>query len=250
MVWDKVYELGCDTKNKKYVPLTLRIPKDRLDEFFTSLIPEYRRRDFLTEATILDFFEEGISNSEICSIIRKLCVHHNSKQTISNITDKTLECIDSFKNRTLNEEYAVIYLDGTSMALRRDTVSREMVHIVLGITLDGTKEILGYKIAPTKSSEIWKELLLDLKSRGVERVSLFCTDGLSGMENVINESFPASNIQRCLVHIQRNLCARQGSLTEKKWPMISKKSIALKRKKKRQTFLISLSKNGNTNIHQ
>lgn len=80
------------------------------------------------------------------------------------------------------------------MALRKDTISREMVHIALGITLDETKEILGYKIAPTESSEICKELLLDLKSRGVERVSLSCTDGLSGMENVINESFPASNI--------------------------------------------------------
>ena len=199
------YERKLDTK---YGPLTLRIPRDRLGEFFTSLIPKYRRRDFSTEATILDLFEEGMSNSEICTIIRKLCGHHYSKQTISNITDKTLECIDSFKNRTLNKEYPVIYLDGTSMALRRDTVSREMVHIALGITLEGTKEILGYKIAPNESSEIWKELLEDLRSRGVERVSLFCTDGLSGMENVISESFPASNIQRCLVHIQRNLCAK------------------------------------------
>lgn len=199
------YERKLETK---YGPLTLRIPRDRLGEFFTSLIPRYRRRDFSTESTILDLFEEGMSNSEICTIIQKLCGHHYSKQTISNITDKTLECIDSFKNRTLNEEYAVIYLDGTSMALRRDTVSREMVHIALGITLEGTKEILGYKIAPTESSEIWEELLLDLRDRGVERVSLFCTDALSGMENVINESFPTSRIQRCLVHIQRNLCAK------------------------------------------
>ncbi|MDQ9833950.1 transposase, partial [Acinetobacter soli] len=73
------------------------------------------------------------------------------------------------------KEYAVVYLDGTSMPLRRDTVSREMVHIALGITLEGTKEILGYIIAPNESAEIWKELLENLKSRGVERISLFCT---------------------------------------------------------------------------
>lgn len=59
----------------------------------------------------------------------------------SNITDKALECVDSFKNRILNKEYAIVYLDGTSMPLRRDTVSREMVHIALGITVEGTKEI-------------------------------------------------------------------------------------------------------------
>ncbi len=94
------------------------------------------------------------------------------------------------------------------MPLRRDTVSREMVHIALGITLEGTKEILGYIIAPNESAEIWKELLENLKSRGVERISLFCTDGLSGMETVIQDTFPDSKIQRCLVHIQRNLCAK------------------------------------------
>ena len=80
------------------------------------------------------------------------------------------------------------------MPLRRDTVSREMVHIALGITVEGTKEILGYMIAPNESAEIWEELLKDLKSRGVERISLFCTDGLSGMENVIQDIFPGSKI--------------------------------------------------------
>ena len=127
----------------------------------------------------MDLFEEGMSHSEICSMIQKLCGARYSKQTISNITDKALECVDSFKNRILNKEYAVVYLDGTSMPLRRDTVSREMVHIALGITVEGTKEILGYMIAPNESAEIWEELLKDLKSRGVERISLFCTDGLS-----------------------------------------------------------------------
>lgn len=199
------YQRKFDTK---YGTITLNIPRDRMGEFFTSLLPKYRRRDLFTETTILDLFEEGMSHSEICSMIQKLCGARYSKQTISNITDKALECVDSFKNRILNKEYAIVYLDGTSMPLRRDTVSREMVHIALGITVEGTKEILGYMIAPNESAEIWEELLKDLKSRGVERISLFCTDGLSGMENVIQDIFPGSKIQRCLVHIQRNICAK------------------------------------------
>ena len=108
------YERKLDTK---YGPLTIRIPRDRLGESFSSLIPKYRRRDFSTELTILNLFEEGMGNSEISTIIQKLCGHHYSKQTSSNITDKTLECIDSFKNRTNNNEYTVIYLDGKSMVL-------------------------------------------------------------------------------------------------------------------------------------
>lgn len=63
-------------------------------------------------------------------------------------------------------------------------------------------------IAPNESAEIWEERLKALKSRGVERISLFCIDGLSGMENVIQDIFPGFKIQRCLVHIQRNICAK------------------------------------------
>lgn len=196
------YQRKLDTK---YGQITLNIPRDRLGEFYTSLIPRYRRRDFSTEETILDLYEEGMTNTEIANIIQKLCGTRYSKQTISNITDKALESIESFKNRPLNKEYAVVFLDGTSMALRRDTVAKEMVHIGLGITLEGTKEILGYLNAPTESAEAWSQLLYSFKDRGLERVSLFCMDGLSGMENVIEDIFPQSNIQRCLVHIQRNI---------------------------------------------
>lgn len=63
-------------------------------------------------------------------------------------------------------------------------------------------------IAPNESAEIWKELLIDLKKRGVERISLICTDGLAGVENVIEEQFAASKIQRCIVHVSRNIYAK------------------------------------------
>ena len=50
----------------KYGPVTLNIPRDRMGEFFTSLLPKYRRRELFTETTILELFEEGMSNSENC----------------------------------------------------------------------------------------------------------------------------------------------------------------------------------------
>ena len=75
------------------------------------------------------------------------------------------------------------------MTLRRDTVAKEAVHITVGIIVEGTKEILGYSIASNESAKIWKELLEHFKSRGLEKVSLFCTDGLAGMERVIEQTF-------------------------------------------------------------
>ncbi len=143
------YSRKIDTK---FGSITVKIPRDRLGEFYTSFLPKYKRRDESTEATILSLFEKGLTNSEIAAMIQELCGVKYSRQTISNITDHVIESIDAFKNRTLNDEYAVIYLDGTAMAMRRDTVSKEMVHIALGVRTDGTKEILGYLIAPTESA--------------------------------------------------------------------------------------------------
>ena len=101
------------------------------------------------------------------------------------------------------------------MTLRRNTVAKEAVHIAVGITVEGTKEILGYSIAPNESAKIWKELLKNFKSRGLEKVSLFCTDGLVGMKRVIEQTFLKAKIQRCLVHISRNIAAKVH-VTDKK----------------------------------
>lgn len=196
------------TFNTKYGVLNIKMPRDRLGLFYSSLLPKYRRHDHSTDQTIIDLFDKGLSNQDISSIVNHLCGASYSKQTVSNITDKCIENIDKFKSRQLSKEYAVVYTDATCMALRRDTVAKEAVHIAVGITVEGTKEILGYSIAPNESAEIWKELLEDFKSRGLESVSLFCTDCLAGMEEVIEQTFPAAKIQRCLVHISRNIAAK------------------------------------------
>ena len=94
------------------------------------------------------------------------------------------------------------------MTLRRDTVLKEAVHIALGNRTDGTKEILDYSIAPNESKTNWKDMIETIKVRGVERVALFCTDGLNGMEEVINSVYPSAKIQRCLLHVQRNISSK------------------------------------------
>ena len=194
--------------NTRYGILNINMPRDRLGEFYSSLLPRYQRHDHSTDKTILDLFQSGLSNSDIASIVEKLCGASYSKQTVSNITDKCIGNIEAFKNRRLSSEYAIVYTDATCMSLRRDTVAKEAVHIAVGIRIDGGREILGYAIAPNESAETWKELLNSFKERGLERISLICTDGLAGMESVIEETFPQSKTQRCLVHVSRNICAK------------------------------------------
>ncbi len=194
--------------NTKYGVLNLKIPRDRHGEFNSPLVPKYQRNDLATTNTVIDLFNTGMTNSDIVKTVESIYGKQYSKQTVSNITKEVITHIDAFKERPLNKQYAVIYTDATVIPLRRDTVAKEAIHIAIGITLDGTKEILGYSIAPTESATIWQELFEVFKQRGIDEVALFCTDGLSGVEAVIEDTFPMARIQRCIVHVSRNIVSK------------------------------------------
>lgn len=199
------YDRDFDTR---YGKLHLVIPRDRNGEFSSPLVPKYERRGQSTEDLVLKLYQTGLTNDEIATIIEALYYQKYSKTTISNITDQVIVNIDKFKSRSLSKQYAVIYLDSTFTSVRRDTVAKEAIHIALGITMDGNKEILGYLIAPNESCVVWDELLKDLQSRGLEQVLLFVTDGLVGIEDAISNNYPKADIQRCLVHVDRNIMSK------------------------------------------
>ena len=199
------YDRDFDTR---YGKLHLVIPRDRNGEFSSPLVPKYERRGQSTEDLVLKLYQTGLTNDEIATIIEALYYQKYSKTTISNITDQVIVNIDKFKSRSLSKQYAVIYLDSTFTSVRRNTVAKEAIHIALGITMDGNKEILGYLIAPNESCVVWDELLKDLQSRGLEQVLLFVTDGLVGIEDAISNNYPKADIQRCLVHVDRNIMSK------------------------------------------
>lgn len=106
-----------------------------------------------------------MTTRDISETVESIYGKQYSRQTVSNIADKVIASIESFRKRKLHKEYVVVYLDATCIALRRDTVAIEAVYVAIGIRVDGTKEVLVYMIAPNEFSEIWKELLIDLKKR-------------------------------------------------------------------------------------
>jgi transposase-like protein len=191
--------------NTSYGVLNLVIPRDRNAEFDSPIVPKYERRDTKTEDIIVKLFQTGLTNEEISIIIESLYDKKYSKGTISNITEQVIANVEAFKQKQLDSEFAVIYLDATYIPLRRNSVSKEAVHIALGIKLDGTKELLGYAIYPNEAISAWETLLIDLKSRGLTKTLLFVTDGLKGIEEMIHTVYPKADIQRCFVHIMRNI---------------------------------------------
>lgn len=189
----------------EYGELNLIIPRDRKGEFSQQTVPAYQRTNDSLETTIIQLFQKGITMSEISDLIEKMYGHYYTPQTISNISKSVAEDVLAFKERTLESQYSVIFMDATYIPLKRQTVSKEAVYIVIGIRLDGTKEVLGFNIAPTESAYMWKELLQDLKDRGLEDVLLVVTDGLKGVNDSIQSVYPKAQFQQCCVHISRNI---------------------------------------------
>ncbi|MDV4948649.1 IS256 family transposase [Enterococcus faecium] len=189
----------------EYGELNLVIPRDRNGDFSQQTLPAYKRTNDSLETTIIQLFEKGITMSEISDLIEKMYGHYYKPQTISNMSKIVSEDVSAFKERTLEAKYSVIFMDATHIPLKRQTVSKEAVYIVIGIRLDGTKEVLGFTIAPTESAYVWKEILQDLKDRGLEEVLLVVTDGLSGIDDSIHSVYPNAQFQQCCVHISRNI---------------------------------------------
>ena len=125
------------------------------------------------------------------------------------------EDVLAFKERTLEANYSVIFMDATHIPVKRQTVSKEAVYITIGIRLDGTKEVLGFTIAPTESAYIWKEVLQDLRKRELGEVLLVMTDRLSGIEESIHSVYPNTQFQQCCVHVSRNIAHKVRVLDRK-----------------------------------
>lgn len=192
----------------KYGTLNLKIPRDRNGEFSQRTIPSFKDSNDNLENTILMFYRKGLTTREISEIIEKMYGHHYSAQTVSNISETIYQEIEEFKNGPIRNRYAVVYCDTTFLPVRRGTVSKEALHIIIGMTEEGYKEILDFEIYPQESAENYKDMLRNLKSRGLEYVLLFISDELTALADTLTNEFPQSKHQSCWTHLLRNVASK------------------------------------------
>lgn len=191
--------------NSEFGKLTVRIPRDRAGEFKHDLFSPYQETTDDLETTIIQLYKKGITTREIVDLIHNMYGHHYSAQTISNITKLVEEDVKVFHERQVKSRYVAIFCDATFISVRRDNVSREAVHVLIGIDYEGKKEVLDYNIYPTESKNNYKEMLEDLKTRGLNHVLLFVSDDLTQLEEAVLESFPMAKHQACWTHLSRNV---------------------------------------------
>nr|BCB22829.1 IS256 family transposase [Erysipelothrix tonsillarum] len=193
------------TFKTKYGEVCLTIPRDRNGEFNQQTIPPYKRQTDDLETTILQLYSKGITTSEIADLIEKMYGHAYTPQTVSSITQAIETFVDEFHKRSLSKRYLAVYGDSTYLNVRRDSVSKEALHILIGITPEGYKEVLDYRIYPQESADNYREMLRDIQMRGCEKILLFITDGLTGIRDACLEVYPKAMHQTCWVHLQRNV---------------------------------------------
>jgi transposase-like protein len=183
----------------------IQVPRDRNSEYPSPLLEQHAASNTLEEK-IINLYSKGISTRDIQDTMQDLYGIDVSAATISTITDKVWSLVEEWQNRPLERSYPIIYLDGVYVKLRQDgKVENCAVYVVLGIDLEGHRDILGQWLSEgTEGANFWLSVLSDLQARGVEDVFIACVDGLKGFKEAIQSVFPQSAVQRCLVHQIRN----------------------------------------------
>ena len=197
------YRNGYNEKTikSKYGNIDVSIPRDRESSFEPQLV---KKREILlngSEDMIISLYTKGMSVRDIQLHLDDLYGYELSTQTISNITEKVIEKAKEWQVRPLDKIYPIIFMDATVLKIRVDRVVKNIAcYIMIGVTLEGKKEIIGIWIGENETSKYWLTVLNDIQKRGVQDVLIFAIDGLNGFSEAISAVYPKAEIQRCIVH--------------------------------------------------
>ena len=201
------YRNGTKTKTVRgnFGEIELAVPQDR-DSTFEPKIVKKRQKDISDiDQKIISMYARGLTTRQISEQIEELYGFECSEGFISDVTDKILQDITDWQNRPLDDIYPILFIDAVHFSVREDHIIKKLAaYVILGVTLDGRKDVISLQIGENESSKYWLGVLNDLKNRGVKDIMIICADGLIGIKEAINTAFPKTEYQRCIVHQVRN----------------------------------------------
>lgn len=201
------YRNGTKTKTVRgnFGEIELAVPQDR-DSTFEPKVVKKRQKDISDiDQKIISMYARGLTTRQISEQIEELYGFECSEGFISDVTDKILQDITDWQNRPLDDIYPILFIDAVHFSVREDHIIKKLAaYVILGVTLDGRKDVISLQIGENESSKYWLGVLNDLKNRGVKDIMIICADGLTGIKEAINTAFPKTEYQRCIVHQVRN----------------------------------------------
>ncbi|WP_281884140.1 IS256 family transposase [Paenibacillus sp. YYML68] len=181
------------------------VPRDRLGEFEPLVVKKHQSNVTGIEDQIVALYAKGVSTREIQDHLMNVYGIDVSPTLISNVTNKIVPLIKEWQNRPLQGVYAVVFLDAIHFKVKQDgAIVNKAAYMVIGIDLDGNKDVLGMWIGENESAKFWLSVLNELKNRGVQDILITCVDNLTGFSQAISACYPQTEIQKCIIHQIRN----------------------------------------------
>jgi transposase-like protein len=184
--------------------LPLEIPRDRESSFAPLFVPKGVRRLPGFDQKVLSLYARGLTVRELQAHLEECYAVPVSAELITAVTDEVLQEVQAWQQRPLEPVYVAVVFDALRLKIRDEgLVQHKAVHLALGITASGAKEVLGFWIAQSEGAAFWQRVLTELQGRGVRDILIAMIDGLTGFPAAIEAVFPATVIHQCIVHLVR-----------------------------------------------
>jgi len=186
-------------------PVELEVPRDRDGTFEPVIVRKRQRRLGEVDEIVLSLYARGLTTGEISAHFEQIYGASVSKETISRITDKVIEEMQSWASRPLDEVYSAIFIDAVVVKVRDGQVANRPVYAAIGVSLAGEKDVLGlWAGTGGEGAKFWMAVLTDLRNRGVKDTFFVVCDGLKGLPEVVGNVWPLTTVQTCIIHLIRN----------------------------------------------
>lgn len=185
--------------------IELQTPRDRNGVFEPQLVKKGQSRITGMDDQILCLYAKGMSTRDIVASFQEMYGADISAGLVSQVTNSVIEKVIEWQNRPLDPVYPIVYMDCIVLKIRQDKrVINKAIYLVLGVNLEGHKELLGMWISENEGAKFWLSVLTELQNRGVKHLLIACVDGLKGFPEAISATYPKAQIQLCIVHMVRH----------------------------------------------
>lgn len=189
------------TLQTEHGAVPIEVPRDRAGTFEPQIVPKHATRVPGLDDKIVALYARGLSTRDIQEELSALYGAEVSPMLISRVTGAVHEEITAWRARPLEALYPVVWLDALMVKMREEgVVKARAVHVAIGLTRDGVKQVLGMWVETNEGAKFWLRVLTELRERGVKDVLIACCDGLKGFPAAIEAVFPRAVVQTCVVH--------------------------------------------------
>src|SRR5229473_8241083 len=193
-----------NTRKGDFGELELETPRDRQGTFEPQIGARRQTRWTGFDDKIISMYARGMTTREIQGHLEEIYGLEVSPTLISNVTDAVVEEVKQWQSRPLEQVYPIVYLDALMVKVRDEGhIQNKAIYVVLGVDLEGQKEVLGLWVAQSEGAKFWLQVLTELKNRGVQDILIACVDGLKGFPEAIEAVYPRAEVQLCIVHLVR-----------------------------------------------